>query len=159
MRIVFDFGFLCQRKAGRKLRRVMRHWIQQSAQPDKPTPSFRRVAASFNPGLEVLRGDSGEATGVFACGQLAAGERNAIPANQRGTAPCCVSCDFAVCCGVKIRLPCSRIRPPDSAPSPFSRKWLRPTNREDSNGCEPTKPTASFPLRGARLEVLLILAR
>src|ERR1039457_4257843 len=26
----------------------MRHWIQQSAQPDKPTPSFRRVAASFN---------------------------------------------------------------------------------------------------------------
>src|ERR1017187_3571245 len=45
MRIVFDFGFLCQRKAGRKLRRIMRRWIQQSAQSDKPTPSFRRYAA------------------------------------------------------------------------------------------------------------------
>ena len=48
MRIVFDFGFLCQRKSGKVLRRIMRHWIQQAAQLDKPTPSFRRVAASFN---------------------------------------------------------------------------------------------------------------
>ena len=45
----------------------MRHWIQQSAQPDKPTPSFRRVAASFNSGLEVLRWGYGAARGTVWC--------------------------------------------------------------------------------------------
>src|ERR1035438_863641 len=63
MRIVFDFGFLRQRKSGKKLRRSMRYRIQQPAQLGKPIPSFRRVAASFNRRLEVLRRGSHETTG------------------------------------------------------------------------------------------------
>jgi hypothetical protein len=52
MRVVFDFGFLRQRKSGKKLRRSMRYRIQQPAQLGKPIPSFRRVAASFNKSME-----------------------------------------------------------------------------------------------------------